>query len=59
MASRSDLTDKMDSFREAVEPLVKWLNENGNPHTKIIVDQTSAELVEGVMCHRTEAYLKD
>lgn len=28
--------------------MIEWLSENCNPHTSIIVDNTNAELVEGI-----------
>ena len=37
----------MNEFEELVKPLVKWLQENTNPHTHIIVNFDSAELVSG------------
>jgi hypothetical protein len=35
-------------FIEAVKPLIKYINDYGHPHMKIIVTPTSAELLEGV-----------
>lgn len=46
-------------FEKAARPLIKWLNEYGNPHKTIIVDQTSAELLDGTLMFKTEDYLKD
>lgn len=46
-------------FQEAAEPLIKYLCENHNPHTSVIVTCTSAELVTGERIHRTEEFLKD
>ena len=36
-------------FREAAEPLLKYLNENHNPHVTAIVTSTSIELLAGVV----------
>jgi hypothetical protein len=43
------MDDKRKSFEEAAKPLIKWLNENANPHTKAIVETDGAELVSGEM----------
>lgn len=56
-------TEGKDSRREELEeltrPLIKWLNNNYHPHVKVIVDPTSAELVEGVSSFCTVDYIKD
>jgi len=46
-------------FEEAVEPAIKWLNENVHPHHTIIIEHVGAELLEGNMCHRTTEFLAD
>lgn len=51
--------EQVNGFTEAAKPLVKWLNENGHPHTKIVLDCTGAELVEGIASVRIEEFLKD
>lgn len=58
----SETTPKKDlrpGFTEAAEPLMKWLAENMHPHAKAIVDSGSAELVEGVVGHVTDKFIKD
>lgn len=47
------------SFEEATRPLIKWLNENSNPHAYVTVDTMGAELFSGVMVFKTEEYLRD
>ena len=47
------------TFKEAVEPLMKWMSENQHPHTTVIVTGTRAELVEGVECHLTDEFIVD
>ena len=47
-----------EDFINIVEPAIKWLNENANPHAKIIIDICGAELVYGQMAHRTEEFIK-
>ena len=41
-------TDQLSTFNTAAKPLIDWLSENCQPHTKVIVDGMSAELVEGI-----------
>lgn len=54
------LTDaQREEFKKASEPLIKWLNENTDPHSKVIVECDSAELVSGEMSHRTTEFIKD
>jgi len=48
-----------DSFLEAAKPLIKWLNENANPHAKVIVDTASAELLSGEIGIETFEFVKD
>lgn len=45
-------------FLKAAEPLIRYLNENCNPHVKVVVDLVSAELLEGKMGVHTEEFLK-
>lgn len=51
--------DQIESFEEAVRPLVKWLCDNCHPHVTVIVTPTDAELVEGVTAVRVYDYVKD
>lgn len=37
---------KSKEFSEKVEPLVRWLRENYNPRTKVIVTSKGAKLIE-------------
>lgn len=40
--------DKRDELTMLVTPLCQWLHKNKHPHTKIIIDSTTYEMVEGV-----------
>lgn len=53
------MNDKSKQFEELAKPLMKWLNENCHPHTTIIIEQTSAEVLEGAMAFTTEEFLVD
>lgn len=50
---------RSSSFEDVVKPVIKWLNDNANPHASIIVDCTSAELLTGEIGVHTEEFLKD
>lgn len=39
--------EKRKEFETLTRPLMKWLCENVNPHHKVIVTPTNAELLEG------------
>ena len=43
----------------AAEPLIKYLNENYHPHTKIIVEHTRIEVLEGISSEITFDFLVD
>ncbi|HBR0759494.1 TPA: hypothetical protein L9H86_004718 [Klebsiella quasipneumoniae] len=46
-------------FEDVVKPVIKWLNENANPHASAIVDATSATLFTGETRVHTEEFIKD
>jgi hypothetical protein len=50
---------KRKEFKALSLPLMKFLNDNCNPHTIIIIDTTRAELLEGQAAFSTEEYVKD
>ena len=55
-----ELTDEQaQSFEEATKPLIKWLNDNTNPHAKVIVETDGAELVSGERSFKTTEFIKD
>lgn len=51
--------DKRKEFDELAKQMIKFLNDNCYPHVSVIVDCTSAELLEGVCAIHTEEFLKD
>ena len=54
------LTDKQqDEFNAAARPLIKWLCENCNPHSVVIVEPGAAELKDGVARIVVEDYIPD
>ena len=38
---------------------MRWLGENCHPHMSAVVTSTRAELVEGVVTHVTEEFIRD
>jgi len=40
---------QMDELNALSKPLNEWLQKNFDPHTKIIIENNSAEIVQGVM----------
>ena len=54
------LTEKQQKeFEEVIRQLIKWMNDNTHPHTRVMIDNTTAELYEGICCFGTEEYWKD
>ena len=47
------------SFEVAVKPLIKWLNENANPHAIIVVEVDKAVLYSGERSVVTDEFIKD
>lgn len=41
------------------KPLIKFLNENFNPHVKIIITPDSSEILSGSAYIRCEEFIKD
>jgi hypothetical protein len=44
-----DTKKLMEEFRELCKPINEWLQKNYHPHTKIIIENDYAEIVEGTM----------
>ena len=51
--------DRSSSFEDVVKPVIKWLNENANPHTSVSIDATSAHLLTGEISIHMEEFIKD
>lgn len=50
---------RSSSFEDVVKPVIKWLNENANPHASVIIDVTNATLLTGEIGVHTEEFIKD
>lgn len=51
--------EQQAQFEALTRPIIKWVNDNGHPHTTILVTTTGAELLEGVEAFTTHDYIKD
>jgi len=54
-----EIDTKQLMFEEIAKLMIKYLAENHNPHTSIIITSNGAELVEGKMCISTGEFIKD
>ena len=50
--------EQQQSMLQAAKPLIKWMNDNCNPHCTVRVDQTDVELTEGVARITTDEFIK-
>lgn len=55
---RSTFACDSSAFENAAKPLIKWLNDNANPHASVVVDAGSATLFTGELYVHTDEYLK-
>lgn len=53
------MSEKEKTFQEVVKPVIEWLAKNKNPHAMIIIEATSAELVESVESFVTDEFIPD
>ena len=51
--------EKKEELVKVVKPVIKWLNENQHPHTKIIIDCNNFQLMEGIIGMDINDYIKD
>ena len=50
---------QVEELNVACKPLVEWLCANCNPHTKVIVEPTGAEVLEGLASVKIEEFIRD
>ena len=51
--------EKRKEFTDMATQMIKWLNNNANPHASIIITPTSAELLSADIGFTTEEFLND
>jgi len=44
----------MEEFKNVMKPAVDWLQKNGCPHDRVIIEYDGAELVSGEMAFSVE-----
>jgi len=44
----------MEEFKSAMKPAVEWLQKNGCPHDRVIIEYDGAEFVSGEMAFSVE-----
>jgi hypothetical protein len=46
-------------FEQIAREMMKFLNNEGDPHTRVVIDQTSAEVTQADHSYLTTEYIKD
>jgi hypothetical protein len=46
-------------FEKVCKPVIDFINKNGDPYTRIIIDPRSAEWMETVNLLKTDVFLND
>jgi len=59
MENQRNSIERNEEFEKLARPLIKFLNDNYNPHASIYIKSMNAELSTGEMAFTTEDYLKD
>ena len=63
LISRLDIKERFSAdkndFDKAVEPAIRFLLRHHNPHTKIHINYSSAELLQGQMCYNLNSEIPD
>ena len=48
-----------EEFEAVTRPVIEWLCANSNPHATVMIDQASAELLEGELAYTTGDQSRD
>lgn len=51
--------EQRDQFKVLAKPLIKFLNDNCNPHASIIITCDTAEVLYGETAFYTKEYIRD
>ena len=49
--------DLYEEFEELTKPIIHFINKNFHPHTQIVIDSTSAQVLEGIMSYCNFEYI--
>jgi hypothetical protein len=52
-------SNKINEFEKLSKPLIEFLNDNFNPHTKILITDDNAEILSGECSIHTKEFIKD
>lgn len=54
-----NLTEEQNrELKEKAEALMKWMAENLHPHHLLVIENTSFQLLEGVVSSHTQRFIK-
>jgi len=48
------IEEKLSEFKKLTLPVVQYIADNFHPHAKVIIDNNSVELVEGITAFTTD-----
>lgn len=51
--------EQIAEFEKLAKPLIKYLNDNCDPHCQIIVECDSAQILSGLAGINTDEFIKD
>lgn len=49
----------LGEFCKVVEPVMEFINAHFDPHTRVIIESTNAEILSGLATHNTMKFVKD
>lgn len=53
------LEKRHKAFEDAAKPLIQFINEHGNPHMIVVVENDRAESFSGEQVFNTTEFIKD
>lgn len=59
LETQNSVNKDYSDFDKAVEPAIRYLFKNHHPHTKIYIDYSNAELLEGQKTHNLNEEVPD
>ena len=51
--------EQRKELEQKVKPVMEWLCKNCHPHVTVIIEPTTAELVEGIATVVTDEFVQD
>ncbi len=51
--------EQREEFERLADPMIRFLCENCHPHTTVIIENSSAVLLEAQVGHVNESFIKD